>query len=53
VNLLARDPANPPLGAGEIITTGTVTRALPVAPGEVWRTTLEGLALDGLAVRFV
>lgn len=53
VDLLARDPANPPLGAGEIITTGTVTRAMPIAPGEVWRTTLEGIALDGLAVRFV
>jgi 2-oxo-3-hexenedioate decarboxylase len=53
VDLLARDPANPPLGAGEIITTGTLTRAMPIAPGEVWRTTLEGVLLDGLAVRFV
>lgn len=53
VELLDRDPSNPPLGAGEIITTGTVTRALPIAPGEVWRTTLEGIPLDGLAVRFV
>jgi len=53
VELLAADPSNPPLGAGEIITTGTVTRALPIAPGEVWRTTLEGIPLDGLAVRFV
>jgi 2-oxo-3-hexenedioate decarboxylase len=53
VDLLARDPDNPPLGAGEIVTTGTVTRAMPVAPGEVWRTTLDGIALDGLAVRFV
>jgi 2-oxo-3-hexenedioate decarboxylase len=53
VDLLARDPANPPLGAGEIVTTGTVTRAMPVAPGEVWRTTLNGIGLDGLAVRFV
>jgi 2-oxo-3-hexenedioate decarboxylase len=53
VDLLARDPANPPLGAGEIITTGTVTRAMPIAPGETWRTALEGIALDGLAVRLV
>lgn len=53
VELLARDPDNPPLGAGEIITTGTVTRALPIAPGEVWRTTIEGIPLDGLSVRFV
>ncbi len=27
VELLARDPHNPPLQAGEIITTGTLTRA--------------------------
>ena len=32
------DVANPPLAAGEIVTTGTLTRALPVAPGETWST---------------
>jgi 2-oxo-3-hexenedioate decarboxylase len=53
VELLAHDPANPPLSAGEIVTTGTITRAMPIAPGEVWRTTLEGIPLDGLAVRFL
>lgn len=53
VDLLTLDPANPPLGAGEIVTTGTVTRAMPIAPGEMWRTTLNGIPLDGLAVRFV
>ncbi len=47
VELLADDPANPPLAAGEIVTTGTVTRALPVAPGEIWETRVEGLALPG------
>jgi 2-oxo-3-hexenedioate decarboxylase len=53
VDLLAGDPVNPPLCAGEIVTTGTVTRALPVAAGEVWRTGIAGLPLDGLTVRFV
>jgi 2-oxo-3-hexenedioate decarboxylase len=52
VGLLARDPDNPPLTAGEIVTTGTLTRAFDVEPGETWRTTLEGIDLDGIAVRF-
>lgn len=51
-DLLAMDRHNPPLGAGEIITTGTVTRAFPVAPGESWRSELHGLALPGLTIRF-
>jgi 2-oxo-3-hexenedioate decarboxylase len=52
-DLLAEDRHNPSLTAGEIITTGTVTRAFPVAPGERWRTELQGLALPGLAIRFI
>jgi 2-oxo-3-hexenedioate decarboxylase len=52
VDLLARDQVNPPLAAGEIVTTGTLTRALPVSPGETWRTELTGVALDGICVRF-
>jgi 2-oxo-3-hexenedioate decarboxylase len=51
-NLLAEDPVNPPLAAGEIVTTGTLTRAFPVAPGESWATELNGVALDGVAIRF-
>jgi len=53
IDLLARDETNPPLAAGEIVTTGTLTRALPVAPGQTWTTELSGLALDGIRVRFV
>ena len=52
VDLLARDPANPALAAGEIVTTGTLTRAFPVAPGETWTTAPAGVALDGISVRF-
>jgi len=51
-DLLAKDRHNLPLGAGEIVTTGTVTRAFPIAPGESWRTELHGLALPGLTIRF-
>jgi 2-oxo-3-hexenedioate decarboxylase len=44
---LADDPDHAPLGAGEIVTTGTLTRAFPIRPGEVWTTTLSGLDLPG------
>ena len=52
-DLLATDRHNPPLTAGEIITTGTVTRAFPVAPGETWRTSLHGLDLTPMEIRFM
>lgn len=52
VELLSRDIVNPPLAAGEIVTTGTLTRAFPVAAGEHWRTHLTGIPLDGIAIRF-
>lgn len=52
VELLAVDPHNPPLAAGEIVTTGTLTRAFPVASGQVWRTRIEGLPLSGIEIRF-
>jgi 2-oxo-3-hexenedioate decarboxylase len=52
VELLARDPVNPPLAAGEIVTTGTLTRVPPVAPGETWLTALTGLSLGDIPVGF-
>ncbi|NRF66940.1 hydratase [Aquincola sp. S2] len=52
VELLAADPSQPALAAGEVVTTGTLTRALPVAPGQVWTTALRGVALAGIGVRF-
>lgn len=52
VEVLASDPVNPALAAGEIVTTGTLTRAFPVAPGETWTTELSGVPLDGISVRF-
>jgi 2-oxo-3-hexenedioate decarboxylase len=35
---------------GDIVTTGTLTRAFPIAAGERWSTQLRGLALDGVAL---
>jgi 2-oxo-3-hexenedioate decarboxylase len=52
VEVLAQDRSNPQLGAGEIVTTGTLTRALPIKAGETWTTKLSGLALEGATVRF-
>jgi 2-oxo-3-hexenedioate decarboxylase len=52
VELLAGDRESPPLQAGEIVTTGTLTRALPVAPGETWSTSLSGIAFAGVTIRF-
>jgi len=52
MDLLARDPDNPPLAAGEIVSTGTLTRALPVKPRETWTTELKGIALEGVTLRF-
>jgi 2-keto-4-pentenoate hydratase len=52
VELLARDPSNPPLAADEIVSTGTLTRALPVKTGETWTTKLEGIDLEGVSLKF-
>ena len=52
--LLQEDPDWPPLQAGEIIATGTLTAALPIAAGETWTTAFAGgLILPGLSVAFV
>ena len=54
VETLAQDPTSPPLAAGEIVTTGTLTRAFPVAAGEEWTTELREFrskAPDSLRLR--
>lgn len=53
VELLARQPAHQPLAAGEIVTTGTLTAALAIKPGETWHTAFTGLDLPGLRIGFV
>jgi 2-oxo-3-hexenedioate decarboxylase len=50
---LAQDPLSPPLASGEIVTTGTLTRAFPVAAGDEWSTKLSGIPLEGARIRFV
>lgn len=52
VDLLDSDAHNPPLAAGEIVTTGTLTRAMPVKAGERWSTELAGISVEGIAIAF-
>jgi 2-keto-4-pentenoate hydratase len=40
------------LQPGEIISTGSLTNAQPIAPGEEWRAELNGLPLASLRVHF-
>jgi 2-oxo-3-hexenedioate decarboxylase len=49
---LAAQPDSPPLAAGEIVTTGTLTDAQPVAPGETWTSRYDQLGIAGLAFAF-
>ena len=51
-DVLARQPQLAPLDAGEVITTGTLTAAMPIAPGETWSSEYAGLPVAGLTVRF-
>ena len=40
-----------PLAAGELISTGTLTTAPPIAAGETWRAEVDGLPVEGLELR--
>jgi 2-oxo-3-hexenedioate decarboxylase len=51
--VLSRQPQFEPLAAGEIITTGTLTAAMPIKAGETWQSRYEGLpGVGGLTLRF-
>ncbi len=50
--VLARQPQFAPLAAGEIITTGTLTAAMPIEPGENWMSDYSGLPVTGLSLIF-
>jgi len=52
IEVLANQPGARPLAAGELVSTGTMTDAHPVAPGETWTTELAGLPLEGLEITF-
>ena len=52
IELLAHDPVNPALSAGEIVSTGTLTKAMPIARGETWAAKPTGIDLDEISLHF-
>jgi 2-keto-4-pentenoate hydratase len=50
--VLATQPQFPSLASGEIVTTGTITDAWPVAPGEKWVSDYGSLGLGGVTLSF-
>ncbi len=54
VRVLAQQSQFEPLAPGEVITTGTLTAAMPIRPGERWSSRYEGLpGVAGLTLDFV
>jgi 2-oxo-3-hexenedioate decarboxylase len=45
---IARRPGAEPLGPGELVSSGTLTDARPILPGETWTAVVDGLALEPL-----
>lgn len=52
VEELARYPVCDPLRAGELVTTGTLTEAMPVRAGEAWAAHFDGIGLGPLHLAF-
>lgn len=52
ISVLSAQAGSEPLRPGEIVTTGTITDAYPVRPGERWSSRLEGIPLPGLELTF-
>ena len=52
VDGLGERPMARGIEAGDLVTTGTMTRAFPVANGQTWTTQLEGLPLPGMRLGF-
>ena len=51
-DIVARQPRFDALSAGEVITTGTLTAALPIGAGETWESQYSGLPVTGLRLSF-
>jgi 2-oxo-3-hexenedioate decarboxylase len=48
VDAMAAQPQQWPIRAGDVVTTGTITDAWPLVPGQVWQTRLSDGRLSGL-----
>jgi 2-keto-4-pentenoate hydratase len=49
-DILATQPKFGALATGEVITTGTLTAALPIRTGETWTSEFSGLPITNLAL---
>ena len=47
--IASRSPEEP-LSGGELVSSGTLTEAPPIAPGETWTATLQGIDLSDLTL---
>lgn len=52
VDEIARFPASDPIKAGELVTTGTLTEAMPARPEETWTAGFRGIELTPLRIAF-
>lgn len=52
VDELSRYPAATPLAAGELVTTGTLTEAMPARRGDAWTLRVDGADLPGARIAF-
>ena len=52
LSVLAKQPHASALQSGEMVTTGTLTAALPIRPGQTWSTNIKGIELSGITVSF-
>jgi 2-oxo-3-hexenedioate decarboxylase len=50
--ILADQPQSPALQPGEIVTTGTLTDAWPIAPGDTWSSDYGALGIGGVECTF-
>ena len=48
---IGRQPGAEPLAAGELVSSGTLTTSAPIAAGQRWQATIDGLAVRGLTLQ--
>jgi 2-keto-4-pentenoate hydratase len=53
IRLLDSLPEHPAIEGGEIVTTGTLTDAMPVEAGETWSTRIDGVPISGISLHFI
>ena len=53
LDAIGRDGTAYPIQPGEVITTGTITKAYSVTPGERWRTEFGRNEFEALTIDFV